>query len=93
MVLAGALFATITGCTLCHSVLCQTVKAEPFFLDIVQTLVVVSYDSTVGSRVGTLTIRGVPIWEFWFLPIPIIFLSKSTDTDHQSNIDLAYVKQ
>ena len=26
--------------------------------------------------------RGVPIWEFWVLPIPIIFLSKSTDTDH-----------
>ena len=26
--------------------------------------------------------RGVPIWEFWVLPIPIIFLSKCTDTDH-----------
>ena len=37
--------------------------------------------------------RGVPMWEFWVLPMPIIFLSKSTDTDHQSNIDLAYVKQ
>ena len=41
----------------------------------------------------TLVIRGVPIWEFWVLPIPIMFLSKSTDTDHQSDIDLAYVKQ
>ena len=37
--------------------------------------------------------RGVPIWEFWVLPIPIIFLSKSTDTDHWPDIDLAYVKQ
>ena len=27
------------------------------------------------------------------IPIPIIFLSKSTDTDHQSDIDLAHVKQ
>ena len=39
-------------------------------------------------------IRGVPIWEFWVLPIPIIFLSESTDTDYQSDTDhLAHVKQ
>ena len=24
-------------------------------------------------------VRGVPIWEFWVLPIPIIMLSRSTD--------------
>ena len=30
--------------------------------------------------------------EFWVLPIPIIFLSESTDTDHQTDIDLAHVK-
>ena len=39
----------------------------------------------------TMIIRGVPIWEFWVLPIPIIFLSESTDTDHQTDIDLAHV--
>ena len=38
-------------------------------------------------------VRGELIWEFWVLTIPIIFLSKSTDTDHQSDIDLAHVKQ
>ena len=35
--------------------------------------------------------RDVPIWEFWVLPIPVIFLSESTDTDHQTDIDLAHV--
>ena len=39
-------------------------------------------------------IRGVPIWEFWVLQIPIIFLSESTDTSYQSDIDHpAHVKQ
>ena len=24
-------------------------------------------------------VRGVPIWGFWFLPLPIVLLSRSTD--------------
>ena len=46
-----------------------------------------------SSYLDTVQSRGVPIWEIWVLPIPIIFLLKSTDTDHQSDIGLAYVKQ
>ena len=34
----------------------STVKAEPFPLNVLQTLVVVSHDITVGGRVTTLTI-------------------------------------
>ena len=45
-----------------------------------------------GAHSG-LVIRGVLIRENLGFTIPIIFLSKSTDTDHQSDIDLAYVKQ
>ena len=43
-----------------------------------------SHDSLVQEVVVILrhASRGVPIWEFWVLPIPIIFLSESTDTDH-----------
>ena len=39
-----------------------------------------------------LVIRGVLIWEIWVYNTNYI-LSKSTDTDHQSDIDLACVKQ
>ena len=35
-----------------------------------------------------ISVWGVMIWEFWVLLILIIFLSKSTDTDHWSDIDL-----
>ena len=55
--------------------------------------VYINYIAYANACGGILVFRGVPIWEFWVLLIPIMFLSESTDTDHQSDIDLAYVKQ